>query len=203
MRRNSNQKVLRMAELAMLIALVAVLQLFGGFIKLGMFSISLVLIPVVIGSVILGAGGGAALGAVFGVIVAIQCALGIDAGGFVLWGINPFLTALICIVKGTAAGFVPGVIYRALNKNTEKKSRHIAGSVLAAASAPVVNTGIFLLGLSTFFNGTLTAWAGGANIWLYVITGLVGINFVIEFCVNIIVSPAIATLIKVLNKTVK
>lgn len=203
MRQNSNQKIMRMAELAMLIALVVVLQIFGGFIKFGPFSLTLVLIPIVIGSVVLGAGEGTALGAVFGVTVTVQCALGIDAGGFILWGINPFFTALICIVKGMAAGFVPGVIYRALNKSGDKKGRHTVGAVLAAASAPVVNTGIFLAGLSLFFNSTLVEWAGGANVLLYIVTVLVGINFVIEFCVNTVVSPAISTVIRVLNKRVK
>lgn len=194
---------MHMAELAMLIALVVVLQIFGGLIKFGPFSLSLVLIPVVIGSVVLGAGEGAVLGAAFGAVVVAQCALGIDAGGFILWGVNPFLTALICIAKGAAAGFVPGAVYMAVKGKKESNGRHVAGAVLAAASAPVVNTGIFLAGLSLFFNDTLVSWAGGTNVWLYIVTVLVGINFVIEFCVNIIVSPAISTVIKALDKRVK
>lgn len=199
-RTSSTQKILYMAELAMLVALVVVLQVFGGFIKFGPFSLSLVLIPVVIGSVVLGVKGGAILGFVFGLVVVIQCAMGIDAGGFILWGINPFLTALICLVKGTAAGLVPGIIYKLFNKNSESNTRHIVGAVLAAVSAPVVNTGLFLIGLSAFFNSTLVSWSGGMNIWLYIITGLVGINFVIEFSVNAIVSPAISTIIKAITK---
>ena len=204
MKRNSTQKILYMAELAMLAALVVVLQVFGGFIKFGPFSLSLVLIPVVIGSVILGVKGGSILGFVFGFVVVIQCAMGIDAGGFILWGTNPFFTALICLVKGTAAGFVPGVIYRAINRNYDSNTKHVVGALLAAISAPVVNTGLFLIGLSVFFNSTLVSWAGGTNVWLYIITGLVGINFLIEFSVNAVVSPAISTVIKaVTKKTIK
>lgn len=200
MRSNSTQRILYMAELAMLTALVMVLQIFGGFIKFGPFSLSLVLIPVVIGSVVLGVKGGAILGFIFGFVVMIQCAMGIDAGGFILWGINPFFTALICLVKGTAAGFVPGIIYRAMNKNSDSNTKHVVGALLAAVSAPVVNTGLFLIGLSVFFNSTLVSWAGGMNVWLYIITGLVGINFLIEFSVNVIVSPAISTIIKIITK---
>lgn len=201
MRRARDRKILYMVELAMLTALVVVLQLFGGFFKIGPFSLSLVLIPVVIGSVILGAKGGAILGAVFGLVVVIQCAMGIDAGGAILMSINPFLTVLICMVKGTAAGFVPGLVYRAIvGDKQDAKARDIVGAVVAAVSAPIVNTGLFIIGLSAFFNSTLVEWAGGANVMLYIITGLVGINFLIEFFINVIVSPAISTIIKVATK---
>ncbi len=200
MKRNSNQKILQMVELAMLLALVVVLQIFGGFIKFGPFSLSLVLIPVVIGSVLLGAKGGAILGAVFGLVVVVQCATGVDAGGFILWGINPFLTALICLVKGIAAGFVPGVVYRAINRKGEFNLKHGIGAVVAAISAPVVNTGLFLIGLSVCFNATLVEWAGGTDVMVYIITGLVGINFLIELFINVVVSPAISTIIKVVDR---
>ncbi len=202
MAHSSKKKTLKMVELAMLTALVIVLQIFGGFIKFGPFSLSLVLIPVVIGSIVLGFKSGAILGFIFGFVVVIQCAMGIDAGGFILWGINPILTALICVVKGTAAGLVPGLIYSAFNKKGTNNGRHIAGAVLAAVSAPVVNTGLFICGLSAFFNSTLVEWAGGTDIMLYIITGLVGINFVIELCINIVVSPAIATIVRALDKRV-
>lgn len=203
MRKTSNQKIFFMTELAMLLALVIVLQIFGGLIKFGPFSLSLVLIPVVIGSVILGPSGGALLGFVFGLVVVIQCASGIDAGGFILWGINPFLTAFICLAKGTVAGLVPGVIYKAINKNSELNKKHAIGAVLAAMSAPIANTGLFLAGLSAFFNSTLVEWASGMNVLLYIVTGMVGINFIIELGINIIVSPAIATVIKAVSKNVK
>ena len=198
--RNTNQKILHMVELAMLLALVIVLQLFGGFFKIGPFSLSLVLIPIVVGSLIVGPTGGAVLGAVFGLVVVIQCATGVDVGGNILWSINPFLTAMICLVKGTAAGLVPGVIYRLLTKMNSSMGMTVCAAVLASVSAPIVNTGLFLLGLSTCFNGTLVAWAGGTNVLVYVITGLVGINFLIEFAVNLLVSPAISTVVNVVTK---
>ncbi len=203
MRRNSNEKILKMVELAMLTALVVVLQIFGGFIKFGPFSLSLVLVPVVIGSIILGAKGGSVLGGIFGFVVVIQCATGVDAGGFILWGINPFLTAVICMVKGIAAGLVPGLLYRLINPQKQLDGRHIVGSVVAAVCAPIVNTGLFLIGLSTFFNSTLNAWAGGTDVMLYIITGLVGINFLIELAINIVISPAVATVVKAVNGKVK
>lgn len=200
MRQNQNQKILRMVEMAMLLALVIVLQIFGGMFKIGPFSLTLVLIPVVIGSIVLGPVSGAVLGTAFGVVVLIQCVSGIDVGGNLLWSINPFFTALICLGKGAAAGFVPGIIYRSLTKKTQNAGLRLTAAILAGVSAPIVNTGLFLAGLSTFFHSTLIAWAGGTNVLVYIITGLVGINFLIEFVINLVVSPAIATIVNVLNK---
>ena len=198
-----NQRVLYLVELAMLVALVAVLQIFGGFFKIGTFSLSLVLIPIVIGSIVLGAKGGAILGGVFGLVVVIQCATGVDPGGAILIAINPFLTVLLCLLKGIAAGFVPGLIYRAIaKKDNDSPVRTAVGAVVASISAPIVNTGIFVIGLSTCFNATLIEWAGGTNALVYIITGLVGINFLIELGVNIVVAPAISTIIKVVTKNI-
>ena len=42
-------------------------------------------------------------------------------------------------------------------------------------------------------------WAGGSNTVYYVITGLVGLNFVIETAFNGFLSPAILRIIKIAN----
>ena len=202
MRQNQYQKILRLVEMAMLIALVVVLQVFGGFFKVGPFSLSFVLIPIVIGSIIFDAKGGAFLGAVFGFVVIIQCATGIDVGGNILWSINPLLTSLICLVKGAAAGFCPGIIYKAITKKNNSNAFLAVAAVIASVSAPIANTGLFLLGLSTCFNSTLIEWAGGTNVMVYILTGLVGINFIIEFAINLIVSPAISTIINIVTKQI-
>ena len=44
-----------MVELAMLVALVVVLQLLGSFVKIGPLPMSFVLVPIVIGACLLGA----------------------------------------------------------------------------------------------------------------------------------------------------
>jgi uncharacterized membrane protein len=197
-----NKRILNMAILAMLLALVVVLQYFGGFIKIGPFAPSLVLIPIVIGAIVVGPAGGAILGAAFGIVVIIQCFTGIDAGGFILWGINPFFTSLICLVKGVCAGLVPGYIYKLVAGDASSDGRAVAGAVVAAISAPIINTGLFLLGLSTLFTETLYAWSGDTNVMLYIFTGLIGVNFIIEFAINSIVSPAISTVVRVATKKI-
>ena len=69
--RNTNQKILRMVQLSMLIALVVVLQIISAMIPPigGMVSITLTLVPVVVGAILFGKKGGALLGFAFGVIV--------------------------------------------------------------------------------------------------------------------------------------
>ena len=197
-----NKRILDMAILAMLLALVVVLQYFGGFIKIGPFAPSLVLIPIVIGAIVVGPMGGATLGAAFGIVVIIQCLTGIDAGGFILWGINPFFTALICLVKGICAGFVPGYVYKLIAGDGSSDARAAVGAIVAAIVAPIINTGLFLLGLSTLFTETLYAWSGDTDVMIYIFTGLIGINFLIEFAINIIVSPAISTVVRVITKKI-
>ena len=62
-------KTANMVMCAILIALVVVLQSMGSFIRFGPFSISLVLVPIVIGAAICGKWVGALLGFVFSLIV--------------------------------------------------------------------------------------------------------------------------------------
>ena len=68
-RNNNTQKIV---GLGLFTAIVIVLQLMGSFIRFGTFSISLVLVPVVIGAALYGAGAGAWLGFVFGVVVLLS-----------------------------------------------------------------------------------------------------------------------------------
>ena len=183
----SESKVRRLTLAAMLTAIVVILQLLGSFIRFGMFSISLVLVPIVIGGALLGAVYGAWLGFVFSLTVLLSG----DAGPFL--AVNAFGTVVTVLLKGTLAGLCAGLVYRL----TERIQTDLA-VVLAAIVCPVVNTGIFLLGCKVFFWETIETWAVGAGFvsaGTYAIVGLVGLNFVFELVVNIILSPVITRLI--------
>ena len=172
------------------------LQLMGSFIRFGTFSISLVLVPVVIGAALYGAGAGAWLGFVFGVVVLVSG----DAAAFL--GVNALGTILTVLVKGALAGFLSGVVYKAL----ESKNRMLA-VVLAAVTCPVVNTGVFLIGCLLFFMETISVWADaaglGANVGQFMILGLVGANFIFELLFNAVLSPVIVRLIRIGKKEVE
>ena len=77
------------------------------------------------------------------------------------------------------------------------------GVICAALVAPVVNTGIFLLGCRLFFMDTVNGWAaasGYENVGAYMILSLVGINFLIELGVDLVCSPVILRLINIRKK---
>ncbi len=196
MQKNFRQKLMQMTQVALLMALIVVLQLLSYVVSFGTFNLSLVLVPIVIGAILFGPRVGAFLGGVFGIVVTVCCAAGLDKGGAILWNASPLLTAAICTVKGALAGFCAGAVARAFKG---ARSRYV-GMVLAAAVAPVVNTGIFLVGLSTCFYGILVEWAGGGDLLYYIVFGLVGVNFLVELAVNLILSPAVPTIVKAVKR---
>ncbi len=202
--RNTNQKILQMVQLSMLFALVVVLQLISAMIPPigGMVSITLTLVPVVVGAILFGKKGGAILGFAFGLIVLINCITALDPGGNILWNISPFFTLAICFVKGIAAGFVPAVLYRLVCGKADGASagRKYGAALVAALSAPVMNTGFFVGGMLLFFRDTLYAWAGDTSVMTYILVGLAGLNFLVEFLINIILTPAIVRIVDVVKK---
>ena len=180
---------------AVLTALVIILQFMGAFIKLGPFSISLVLIPIVIGAATCGTGVGAWLGFVFGAVVLISG----DASLFL--AVNVPGTIITVLLKGIACGLLAGLTY----KYTLKLVKNTYIAVIASAIVcPVVNTGIFLLGCLVFFLDTVTSWAAAAglgnNVGQYMIFGLVGGNFLVELIINIILTPVITRLLNIKAK---
>ena len=207
MKTSSAQKTLQLVQLALLIALVIALQMVSALIPPigGMVSITLTLVPVVVGGILLGKKAGAILGFAFGAIVLINCISALDPGGSILWNANPFFTALICFVKGTLAGFVPALLYKAVKGSGENAGvcREFAATVVAAIAAPIVNTGLFVAGMFLLFKDTLYAWAGGTDIVMYVLFGLAGLNFLVEFIINLVLSPAIVRIVAAVSKRVR
>lgn len=173
---------------AVFTALVIVLQFLGAFIRFGMFSISLVLLPIIVGAATCGYKIGAWLGFVFGVVVLLSG----DATAFLT--VNYWGTIVTVLVKGTLCGLVAGIVYKALAKHNQ----YLA--VMAAAIAcPIVNTGIFLLGCNFFFLETIKGWgaaAGFNNVAAYMFLGLAGGNFLFELGTNLILSPAVVRILK-------
>ena len=180
----------KLTGLAILTALVVILQFLP--VKGPFFLITLTLIPIVIGSALYGAFAGAWLGFIFGVTVLLSG----DAAAFLT--INIPGTIATVLVKGTLAGLAAGLVY----KLASKVNRYF-GVICAALVAPVVNTGIFLLGCRLFFMDTVNGWAaasGYENVGAYMILSLVGINFLIELGVDLVCSPVILRLINIRKK---
>lgn len=192
----ASMTVPRLAGLGILTAITIVLQILGSFIKFGPFSISLVLVPIVVGAALYGPVAGAWLGFVFSMVVLFQP----DTQLFM--GYSVIGTILTVLVKGTLAGFLSGLVYVAFRKirfGGDKVSVSL-GVILAAITCPVVNTGIFLLGCVVFFLPTIRAWgeaAGFTNVGTYMIVGFVGFNFLFELLFNLVLSPAIEMIVRI------
>lgn len=191
-----NANIKRMAGIALLMALVVVMQFISSIIPpVGGFAISLVLIPIVLGGAVYGPKAGALLGATFGAVVFINCVTGADPGGQMVLQANPALCFLVVMTKGTLAGLISALAYKAIHK----VNAYLA-MLCAAILCPVVNTGIFVGCMLTFFRDVLSAWSQGGDIIAYVLSGLVLMNFVPELIINCVFSPAGQRIVHTVNK---
>ena len=127
--------------LGVLLALVIVLQAFGGTISFGAVTLNFTLIPIVLGAIVLGPGAGAILGLACGVVVLIQVIIA-PAGFYALiWLNDPVVTVLTCIIKTTAAGLVSGWLCSLLKKKNQTIAVFVASGIV-----PVINTALFIVG---------------------------------------------------------
>ena len=193
MNANSQGKTRRLAGLALFTALIVILQLLGNFIRFGPVSVSLVALPIAVGAAVYGGAAGLWLGFVFGMVVLLSG----DAAAFFAFSVPG--TLLTVLVKGIACGGLAGFVYAWL----AQKNRTLA-AVAAAIVCPVVNTGVFLLGCRIFFMPMLADMAQnlgfGDNVGRFMIIGLVGVNFLAELGINIVLSPVILRLIRIGRK---
>ena len=161
---------------AILTALVVILQLMGAFVRLGPFSVSLVLVPIVIGAAICSVKVGAWLGFVFGFVVLLL------PGTSAFLSLSPVGTVITVILKGALAGVAAAFIYKLL----EARNRYVA-SLVSAVVATFVNTGVFIIGSLIFFESDISI----------IINVFVSLNFLIELAVNTVLVPTIYRIINI------
>ena len=192
-----NKKIERMVGISLLLAVMIVLQFLASVfpIKIGPFPISLVLIPIVLGAATYGVVAGCILGGAFGVMTYIFCVNGMDIGGQMVFQASPVLCFLVVMAKGILCGLASGFVYRILHK-----TNGYVAMLCAAIICPVVNTGVFLIGMSLFFMDVLRAWAGGTDVVGYILSGLILINFLPELGINIVFSPAGQRILRAIKK---
>ncbi len=198
MKTKEANKIFRLTGLGILTAIIVVLQIVATFFPTKPFAITLALIPIVIGAAVFGSGAGAYLGAVFSVVVIAMCIFGFDVGGAMVWNANPIMCIVVCMLKGTGAGLCSGLVYRVISKKSPT-----VGAIAAGVVSPIVNTGVFILGLLLFFRPVLEAWAGGTDIIYYALITLTGVNFLVELGVNLVVNPVIVKVVNIVQKSIK
>ena len=88
------------------------------------------------------------------------------------------------------------MVYKVL----QNKNKHLA-TFVASAVVPIVNTGIFILGALTMYDTfSVLATGEGVGVMYYLIIVCAGLNFLIELAINLLVAPAIYTVVGVLEK---
>jgi len=192
-KKSRKSPALKLAIGGILTAIVIVLQAVGASIKFGAFSISLILIPVVIGAALCGPVVSAWLGLVFGAVVLLTG----DAAAFLAISVPG--TIITVLLKGTLCGLFAGLVFDAL-----KKKNTTLATIAAAIVAPVTNTGIFLLGCRIFFFDAVREWGVGAgfvSVTKYMLVGFVGLNFLFELLTNIVLCPIVVRIIQAAGKT--
>lgn len=182
--------------LGVLTAIIVVLQIFGSYFRIGTISLSFVLVPIVIGGILTGVIGGTILGFIFGIITLVMGVVGADQFTFILFSDHPFLTILTCVIKGSAAGFMSGFVYKLL------KDKNLTLSTFAASAvAPIVNTGLFIVGafcMADTLNSNFVA--ENSNVVYFIFIGCAGINFLIELAINLVLAPSVCKIIKAVKR---
>ena len=202
---NVSTKTLEMALTAILSALILIFTFLKiGFIPIGPLAFTINILPVAIGSVLLGWKVGLILGGIFGVASFLTC-FGMDVLGTTLFGVNPYFCAVMCIVPRLICGFLPAFIYKAFN--SKEKLNKISVPV-GCASAALLNTILFLSAMWLFYGsnfrtdpsilGTTTSFKS----FLVIMTGNSCINAIVEIAVCLVAGTAVVKALQsVLKKT--
>lgn len=191
-RASASAKTQRMVTLAILSAIVIILQA-AVVIPLGPFTITLTLVPIIIGAIMYGYVGGGILGGLFGVVVSIQVVTG-AAGAFstAMLEFAPAATIIICIAKGLLAGLAAALFFKIFSK-----IKFYGGVLAAAIIAPIVNTGIFSIACLTIFRGLVEGALGtSGNLFMAFLTTFIGLNFLVEFAINVLLSPVMVRILR-------
>jgi len=106
---------------------------------------------------------------------------------------SPVAAIVVVLLRGAASGLSAGFLYRAIAKINKT-----AAVLAAAAISAIVNTGLFIVGVYAFFIPVLNEWgiSGAADIASFVFLGMIGMNFLFELGINLVISPAIVRLIQ-------
>lgn len=189
MKKKSTLYLVQMALLVAVIILMAFTPI--GYIRTGVLSLTLLVVPVAVGAILLGPAGGAILGGVFGITSFIQC-FGMDPFGTTLLGINPWATFLVCVPTRILAGWAAGLVFAAMRKNKRAGVKEAAYYV-ANLACPLCNTLLFMTTLCLCFFQTdyIQEFAEGRNVFLFAVI-FVGINGLVEAVVCFVLGSLIS-----------
>lgn len=186
-------------DCAILCALTVVLQLLSTFVTNAFqFPLTLALIPVAIACINYGARCGLIVASALGLTIYIECALGTQVSGNVMFLLDPVRTFVGSTLRVIAAAGCLLLVAFFTKRFEGKKWR----TFLLSALMPVFNTGIFIAAFFALFNSLMHQWANEAGITVatFIFLGLVGINFVVELITCTVLCPAIIAALRKIKK---
>lgn len=184
----SSKKITNIALLTAVVVLLQSLSTLGLFTTRNGVSFAFGFVPIMIGVVCLGLWTGVFLGFAFSSVVLIFALCGMDALTLALIQAKPVLTIFLIYLKGCLAPAVSYFVYKALSKKSVRW-----GVYLACPICPIINTAVFCFMMLLFYRSTLSSTPGfsGDGVMKIVFITLAGVNFVVEFIINLIFAPVI------------
>ena len=131
------ENVLRLAQLALLVAIILVMKLTGiSSIPVGPLNMTFTMVPIAIGAMLLGPVGGGVLGMIYGFTSFYDAV----SGGSLMTGIF-FQTFILCVGMRILVGVLTGLLFMGLKKIDKTDTVcYFAGGL----AAPLLNTILFM-----------------------------------------------------------
>ena len=185
---------------ALLTAVELILIVISNYVSIGPVNINLALVPIAVAGMVFGPLSGLFIGLVNGLVTILS-----PSTQAIFMSVAPFGTVLICLLKTGLAGFLCGLIYLPFKEVTSNKKKMV-GSVLASVAVPIINTGIFTIGCYTFFSPWLNEVTNASqydNSFVVLLMVILGINFIFEFSISLLLSPSINMLVNYYQRKVE
>ncbi|NBI10959.1 ECF transporter S component [Colidextribacter sp. OB.20] len=194
-----------LAELSLLTAIVLIMAYTPlGYLKTPWgVEITFIVVPVAVGSIVLGPKAGAFLGLVFGLTSFAQC-FGASPLGVIFLQESPLGTFFCCVVNRVLVGVVPGLLYLAFRHSSRLRN---PGLALCCFLTPALNTLLYIVGNwiifhDTWLNVSVSTYGytggGGASLLIFMM-GMVAVNGLAEAATCLVLGAAVC---KALEKTV-
>jgi uncharacterized membrane protein len=204
-----NQKVLKLVQLAMLIAIMLVLYFTGlSFLMIPPVSITTLVIPVIVGAIIIGPSGGAVLGGVFGLLSMWMASTA--ATSPVDMAFSPFLSGspvsslIMCIGTRVLFGWLAGMLFKGLFTLFKKHASSRIGTAVSRNLAVVVSSvvGVFVHTASVMLCLWLLFPALGTE-FKAVVSAIASLNVLAEVLMATVFAVAFANVMPLINRKFK
>ncbi len=207
-------KTRQMVQMALLGAIILVMAFtpFLGYIPLGFTRATIIHIPVILGSLLLGPKKGAMLGALFGITSLINNTMNPTVTSFVFTPFysvgethGNFWSLVICFVPRILVGIVPYYVYRLIQKLFKnRKKGQIVSLSLAGLAGSLVNTLLVMNFIFLFFSqGYAQANEVSIDALYGFILTIIGMNGIPEAIVAALLTVALGKVLLTLQEKKK